>query len=38
MIEGIRDSAIKAGLISNTLFEKGIRDLYQTAEPEGTFC
>jgi len=37
MIEGIRDSAIEAGLIEQPTFDKGIRDLYRTTE-EGVFC
>jgi trans-aconitate methyltransferase len=38
MIEGIRGSAVKEGLVQETLFEKGIRDLYRTAEIDGVFC
>jgi ubiquinone/menaquinone biosynthesis C-methylase UbiE len=38
MIEGVRESAIKAGLLEEEAFEKGIRDLYRTAEPDGVFC
>lgn len=38
MIEGIRESAIKAGIIEKSLFDQGIRDLYRTAEPDGVFC
>jgi len=38
MIEGIRESAVKAGLVKEHAFEKGIRDLYRTAEPDGVFC
>jgi len=38
MTEGIRESAIKAGIIEEHLFEQGIRDLYRTAEPDGVFC
>lgn len=38
MIEGIRDSAIRAGLLERQVFETGIRDLYRTAEPDGVFC
>ncbi|MEK8021139.1 MAG: methyltransferase domain-containing protein [Candidatus Parabeggiatoa sp.] len=37
MIEGIRDSAIEAGIIDQATFDKGIRDLYRTTE-EGVFC
>jgi ubiquinone/menaquinone biosynthesis C-methylase UbiE len=38
MTEGIRESAIKAGIIEQHLFEKGIEDLYRTAETDGVFC
>jgi threonine dehydrogenase-like Zn-dependent dehydrogenase len=38
MIEGIKDTAVKKGLSEKADFEKGIRDLYRTAEPDGVFC
>jgi ubiquinone/menaquinone biosynthesis C-methylase UbiE len=38
MIEGIRDPAIKAGMLAPHVFEKGVRDLYRTTEPDGVFC
>jgi ubiquinone/menaquinone biosynthesis C-methylase UbiE len=38
MIEGVRESAIAAGLVEQHVFDKGIRDLYRTAEPDGVFC
>jgi ubiquinone/menaquinone biosynthesis C-methylase UbiE len=38
MIEGIRESAIKAGMIEQHVIEKGIRDLYRTTESDGVFC
>jgi SAM-dependent methyltransferase len=38
MIEGIRDSALEAGLVDPEVFDKGIRDLYATAAPNGVFC
>ncbi|MGD0280004.1 MAG: methyltransferase domain-containing protein [Smithella sp.] len=38
MIEGVRAPAIKSGIIQQNVFEKGIRDLYRTAEPDGVFC
>jgi ubiquinone/menaquinone biosynthesis C-methylase UbiE len=38
MIEGIRDPAIKAGMLEPHVFERGIRDLYRTTEPDGVFC
>jgi ubiquinone/menaquinone biosynthesis C-methylase UbiE len=38
MIEGVRESAIQAGIVEQDVFEKGIRDLYRTAESDGVFC
>jgi hypothetical protein len=38
MIEGVRENAINAGIIEKDVFEKGVTDLYRTAEPDGTFC
>jgi len=38
MIEGVRTSAIEAGLIDSEAFDRGIADLYATALPGGTFC
>ncbi len=38
MIEGVRESAIEAGIAEPDTFEKGIRDLYRTTEPDGVFC
>jgi hypothetical protein len=38
MIEGIRDDALKAGIVDQTTFDNGIRDLYRTAEADGVFC
>ena len=38
MIEGVHESAIKAGIIEPHVFEEGIRDLYRTTEPDGVFC
>ena len=37
MIEGIGEKAIKQGLVDNSTFEKGIKDLYRTAESDGVF-
>jgi ubiquinone/menaquinone biosynthesis C-methylase UbiE len=37
MIEGIGEKAIQQGLIDRVTFEKGIKDLYRTAEPDGVF-
>ena len=38
MIEGVRESAIKAGLTDQHVFDEGIRDLYRTTEVDGVFC
>lgn len=38
MTEGIRESAIKAGIIEQHVFEQGIRDLHRTSEADGVFC
>ncbi len=38
MIEGVRAEAIAAGLISAADFERGVADLYRTAEADGVFC
>jgi SAM-dependent methyltransferase len=37
MIEGIGEKAIKQGLTDPQTFDKGIKDLYRTAEPDGVF-
>ncbi len=38
MVEGVRDDAIGSGMIDIDVWEKGIKDLYRTAESDGTFC
>jgi SAM-dependent methyltransferase len=38
MIEGVREPAIEAGLVEPAVFDRAIRDLYRTAEPDGVFC
>jgi SAM-dependent methyltransferase len=38
MIEGIRKPAIESGLMSEADFDRGIADLYRTAEADGVFC
>ena len=38
MIAGIRTSAIEAGLTDPDAFDAGVRDLYQTSQPDGVFC
>jgi SAM-dependent methyltransferase len=38
MIEGVRGSAIEAGIIAAEAFDAGVRDLRRTAEADGVFC
>jgi SAM-dependent methyltransferase len=38
MIEGIRKPSLESGLMNETDFDKGIADLYRTAEDDGVFC
>ena len=38
MIEGIRRPSLESGLISEANFDRGIADLYRTAEADGVFC
>jgi len=38
MIEGIREAAIEAQMIEPADIDRGIRDLYRTAEKDGVFC
>ena len=38
MIEGVRQPALDARLMSPADFDRGIADLYRTAEPDGVFC
>lgn len=38
MIEGVRESAIRAAMIEASAFDKGIQDLYRAAEADGVFC
>jgi hypothetical protein len=38
MIEGVQERTLAAGLMGAEEFSAGIRDLYRTAEPDGTFC
>ncbi len=38
MIEGVRESALEAGLATPADFDRGIADLYRTAEADGVFC
>jgi hypothetical protein len=38
MIEGVRESALAAGLMKPEDFDAGIQALYRTAEADGVFC
>jgi SAM-dependent methyltransferase len=38
MIEGVRESAIRAGITDPQAFDAGVRDLHRTAETDGVFC
>jgi ubiquinone/menaquinone biosynthesis C-methylase UbiE len=38
MIEGVRQAALSSGMIDEAAFDRGIADLYRTAEPDGVFC
>jgi ubiquinone/menaquinone biosynthesis C-methylase UbiE len=38
MVEGVREQALKLGIISEETWDKGIRDLYRATEEDGTFC
>jgi SAM-dependent methyltransferase len=38
MIEGVRELALKTGIVDQGVFDRGISDLYRTAEHDGVFC
>jgi ubiquinone/menaquinone biosynthesis C-methylase UbiE len=38
MVEGIRNPAIKSGIVEKETFDKGIEDLYRTTKVDGVFC
>lgn len=38
MIEGVREKAVSQGIIDRESFDRGIRDLYRTTQPDGVFC
>ena len=38
MVEGVRETAIAAGITDPEAFDAGVRDLYRTAEADGVFC
>lgn len=38
MVEGIRKSALDSGLMTAEDFDRGVADLYRTAQADGVFC
>jgi SAM-dependent methyltransferase len=38
MVEGVRNEVLKQGLMETEGWERGIRALYRTCEPDGVFC
>jgi ubiquinone/menaquinone biosynthesis C-methylase UbiE len=38
MVEGVREQVLDADLMPVDKWDKGIRDLYRTTQPDGTFC
>jgi SAM-dependent methyltransferase len=38
MVAGAREKILSLGLANEERFDKGIKDLYRTAEPDGVFC
>ncbi len=38
MVEGVKDAALSSGMIDKASWDKGIADLYRTAEDDGVFC
>jgi hypothetical protein len=38
MVEAVRELALKAGLAAAEHFDKGVAELYRTAEDDGVFC
>ncbi len=38
MVEGVRDAALAKGLMTEPDWDRGIADLYRTAEDDGVFC
>jgi ubiquinone/menaquinone biosynthesis C-methylase UbiE len=38
MVEGVRDEVLARRMMSGAEWDRGIRDLYRTCEPDGTFC
>jgi SAM-dependent methyltransferase len=38
MVEGVKEQAIKCGMITEAEWSRGIADLYRSADSDGTFC
>ena len=38
MVEGVAPDVLSSGVMDAADWERGIADLYRTAEPDGTFC
>lgn len=38
MIEGVREKALAAGIVEESVFDQGIQDLHRTTKSDGTFC
>jgi len=38
MVEGAEHDALQHGLVDHAAWNKGIADLYRSAEPDGVFC
>jgi hypothetical protein len=38
MVEGVRSSAVEAGIVDAEVFDRGVGDLYATAGSNGVFC
>ncbi len=38
MVEGVRGKALAEGMMTESAWDKGIRDMYRATEDDGTFC
>lgn len=38
MVEGVKEDALEQGMMDEESWDRGIADLYKTANPDGTFC
>lgn len=38
MVEGVEEEVLSRGMMTREDWEQGIRDLYRTCEPDGSFC